>query len=43
MNNIEKIILAGHPLREYGKYVTAWLPNLIGYQIKSVTNLQKFV
>ena len=39
MNNIEKIILAGHPLREYGKYVTAWLPNLVNYQIKSVTNL----
>lgn len=39
MKNIKKIILTGHPLREFGKYYSAWFPNLIFYNIKAITNL----
>ena len=39
MGNIEKIILTGHPLREFGKYHSAWLPNLLSYNIKTVSQL----
>lgn len=39
MGNIKKIILTGHPLREFGKYHSAWLPNLISYNIKTVSQL----
>ena len=42
MKNIKKIILAAHPLRNYGKYVAAWLPNLFSYQVAAVTNLPTY-
>ena len=38
-NKINKIILTAHPLREYGKYVSAWLPNLFTYTLKTVSQL----
>lgn len=42
MNKINKVILASHPLREYGKYVSAWLSNLLIYPVEATTELPTY-
>lgn len=39
MYNIEKIILASHPLREYGDYGSSWPSCLLKYYIQKVSKL----
>ena len=38
-NEIKKIILASHPLREYDSYSSAWMPSLLYKHIELVTGL----
>jgi hypothetical protein len=39
MSDIKKIILTGHPLRDYTGRCTTWFPDLISYYVESVSNL----
>lgn len=39
MSNVKKIILASHPLREYGDYGSSWPSCMFKYYIHKVTNL----
>ena len=39
MNEIKRIILASHPLREYGDYGSAWPSCMLKYYIQKISDL----
>lgn len=39
MKKIKKIILAAHPCRQFSNYDSGWMQSLLGYGIKTVTDL----
>ncbi len=43
VNNIKKVIFASNPLRDYGKLLSSWFPDMLEYHLKSTTQLPTYI